>query len=77
MLRRRIEARLGPVPVRFLDGRGDRTQPMWRDLGQLADRYVNNKQDRQLARQTAIQAFTAFSTWASHAAGWLSDRLGA
>jgi heme oxygenase len=55
--------------VRFLDGHGDRTQPMWRELGQLADRYVNNKQDGQLARQAAIQAFAAFSTWASHAAG--------
>jgi heme oxygenase (biliverdin-IX-beta and delta-forming) len=67
VLRRRIEARLGPVPVRFLDGRGDRTQPMWRDLGHLADRYVGDKLDRQLARQTAIQAFAAFSAWASHA----------
>jgi len=67
VLRHRIEARLGPVPVRFLDGHGDRTRPMWRDLGQLADRYVNNKQDSQLARQAAIQAFAAFSTWASHA----------
>jgi len=52
VLRRHIEARLGPVPARFLDGRGDRTQPMWRDLGRLADQYVDSKQGRQLARQT-------------------------
>ncbi len=44
VLRRRIEARLGPVPARFLDGHRDRTQPMWRDLGRLADLYVNGKQ---------------------------------
>ena len=69
VLRRRIEGHLGPVPVRFLDGHGGRTQPMWRDLGQLADQYVNSKQGRHLAQQTAIQAFTAFSTWASNAAG--------
>ena len=67
VLRRHIEARLGPVPVRFLDGHGDRTQPMWRDLGRLADRYVKSKHDTQLAQQTAIQAFAAFSTWASNA----------
>ena len=67
VLRRYAEARLGPVPVRFLDGRGDRTQPMWRDLGQIADRYVNNKQDAQLAQHAALQGFTAFSTWASNA----------
>ncbi len=67
VLRRHVEGRLGPVPVRFLDGRGDRTQPMWRDLGQLADRYVTSKQDQQLAQQTAIQAFAAFSTWARNA----------
>jgi heme oxygenase (biliverdin-IX-beta and delta-forming) len=65
VLRRHIEARLGPVPARFLDGRGDRTQPMWRDLGRLADRYVDSKQDSQLAHQTAIQAFAAFGTWAA------------
>ncbi len=67
VLRRRIEARLGPVPARFLDGRGARTQPMWRDLGRLADQYVNSRQDTRLAEQTAIQAFAAFSTWASNA----------
>ena len=67
-MRRRIEGRLGPVPARFLDGHGDRTQPMWRDLGQLADQYVNGKQGRHLAQQTAIQAFATFSTWASNAA---------
>ena len=67
VLRRHIEARLGPVPARFLDGHGDRTQPMWRDLGQLADRYVHGQQDTQLAQQAAIQAFAAFSTWASNA----------
>ena len=66
VLRRHIEARLGPVPARFLDGHGDRTQPMWRDLGRLADLYVNSKHDRQLAQQTAIQAFAAFSTWAAN-----------
>ena len=38
---------------------------MWRDLGRLADQYVDSKQGRQLARQTAIQAFAAFSTWAA------------
>ncbi len=76
VLRRRIEARLGPVPVRFLDGRGDRTQPMWRDLGRLADRYVMSKQETQLARQTAIQAFAAFSTWASNAVGAAGTRSG-
>jgi heme oxygenase len=65
VLRRRIEARLGPVPARFLDGHGDRTQPMWRDLGLLADCYAGGKQDRQLARQAALQAFAAFSTWAA------------
>jgi heme oxygenase (biliverdin-IX-beta and delta-forming) len=64
VLRRRIESRLGPVPARFLDGRGDRTQRMWRDLGRLADRYVSGGHDRQLARQAALQAFAAFSTWA-------------
>ncbi len=63
VLRRRIEARLGPVPARFLDGRGDRTQRMWRDLGRLADRYVT-RHDRQFARQAALQAFAVFSTWA-------------
>ena len=67
VLRRHIEARLGPVPARFLDGHGDRTQPMWRELGRLADRYVKTKQDTQLAQQTASQAFAAFSTWAGHA----------
>jgi heme oxygenase (biliverdin-IX-beta and delta-forming) len=76
VLRRRIEACLGPVPVRFLDGHGDRTQPMWRDLGQLADRYVNNNQYRQLAGQAAIQAFAAFSTWASYAAGLAQSAAG-
>jgi heme oxygenase (biliverdin-IX-beta and delta-forming) len=50
VLRRRIETRLGPVPARFLDGHGDRTQPIWRDLGRLADRYVDGGRDRQLAR---------------------------
>jgi heme oxygenase len=65
VLRRHIEARLGPVPVRFLDGHGDRTQPMWRALAHLADQYVTTKQDRQLAQQTAMQAFAAFSTWCS------------
>ena len=69
VLRRQVQARLGPVPVRFLDGRGDRTQPMWRDLGRLADLYVSSQQGRQLARQTAIQAFAAFSTWASQRIG--------
>ena len=69
VLRRRIEGRLGPVPARFLDGHGDRTQPMWRDLGQLADRHVTSEQDTQLARQTAIQAFAAFRTWATNAVG--------
>ena len=69
VLRRQVQARLGPVPVRFLDGRGDRTQPMWRDLGRLADLYVTSQQGRQLARQTAIQAFAAFSTWASQRIG--------
>lgn len=68
VLRRHIEARLGPVPARFLDGHGDRTQPMWRDLGWLADLYVNSKHDRQLAQQTAIQVFAAFSTWAANQA---------
>ena len=68
VLRRHIEVRLGPVPVRFLDGHGDRTQPMWRDLpGRLADRYVRSAQETQLAQQSAIQAFAAFSTWASNA----------
>src|SRR6185437_3437451 len=62
-LRRHIEARLGPVPVRFLDGHGDRTQPMWRDLAQRADQCVTTKHDRQLAQRTAMQAFAAFSTW--------------
>ena len=66
VLRRHIQARLGPVPARFLDGRGDRTQPMWRDLGRLADLYVNSEHDRQLAQQTATQAFAAFSTWAGN-----------
>ena len=68
VLRRHIEARLGPVPARFLDGHGDRTQPMWRDLGRLADLYVNSEQGRQLARRTAIQAFAAFSAWAADTA---------
>jgi hypothetical protein len=36
----------------------------WRDLGRLADLYVNSEHDRQLALRTAIQAFAAFSTWA-------------
>jgi heme oxygenase (biliverdin-IX-beta and delta-forming) len=62
VLRRRIEARLGPVPARFLDGHGDRTQPMWRELGRLADRYAAD--DDQLARQAALQAFAAFTAWA-------------
>ena len=66
VLRRHIEARLGPVPARFLDGHGDRTQPMWRDLGRLADLYVMSEQGRQFAQQTAIQAFAAFSTWAAN-----------
>lgn len=69
VLRRRIEGRLGPVPVRFLDGHGDRTQPMWRDLGRVADRYVRSNQETQLAQQSAIQAFAAFSTWAGKAVG--------
>ena len=69
VLRRQVQARLGPVPARFLDGHGDRTQPMWRDLGRLADLYVSSQQGRQLARQTAIQAFAAFSTWASQRIG--------
>ena len=64
VLRRYIEARLGPVPARFLDGHGDRTQPMWRDLGRLADRYAGGKHDGRLARQAALQAFAAFSAWA-------------
>ena len=41
---------------------------MWRDLGRLADLYVNSKHDRRLAQQTAIQAFAAFSTWAANQA---------
>jgi heme oxygenase (biliverdin-IX-beta and delta-forming) len=65
VLRRRIEARLGQVPARFLDGHGDRTQPMWRDLGRLADRYADGQRDSQLARQAALQVFAAFSTWAA------------
>ncbi len=69
VLRRRIQARLGPVPARFLDGHGDRTQPMWRDLGRLADLYVTSQQGRQFARQTAIQTFAAFSTWAASGSG--------
>ncbi len=69
VLRRQVQARLGPVPARFLGGRGGRTQPMWRDLGRLADLYVTGPQGRQLARQTAIQAFAAFSTWASQRIG--------
>ena len=69
VLRRQVQARLGPVPARFLGGRGGRTQPMWRDLGRLADLYVTGQQGRQLARQTAIQAFAAFSTWASQRIG--------
>lgn len=64
VLRRHIEARLGPVPARFLDGHGDRTRPMWRDLGRLADRYAGGTYDSQLARQAALQAFAAFTTWA-------------
>ena len=64
VLRRHIEARLGPVPARFLDGHGDRTQPMWRDLGKLADCYAGGDRDGQLARQAALQAFAAFSAWA-------------
>jgi heme oxygenase (biliverdin-IX-beta and delta-forming) len=76
VLRRRIETRLGPVPARFLDGHGDRTQPMWRDLGQLADRYVTGQKGTRLAQQTAIQAFAAFSTWASHAASaYLAEQI--
>ena len=63
VLRRHIQARLGPVPLRFLEGHGDRTQPMWRDLGRLADQYVTTKHDRQLAQQTAMQAFAAFIAW--------------
>jgi len=75
VLRRHIEGRLGPVPARFLDGHGDRTQPMWRELGQLADRYVHGERDRQLARQAAIQAFAAFSMWAGgHAGSWVNIR---
>ena len=66
VLRRHIQARLGPVPLRFLEGHGDRTQPMWRDLGRLADQYVTTKHDRQLAQQTAMQAFAAFSTWCTY-----------
>ena len=78
VLRHRIEARLGPVPARFLDGHSDRTQPMWRDLGRLADLYIRSRQDRRLARQAAIQAFAAFSTWAGDNAGiWLSTLTGA
>ena len=69
VLRSQVQARLGPVPARFLGGRGGRTQPMWRDLGRLADLYVTGQQGRQLARQTAIQAFAAFSTWASQRIG--------
>ena len=65
VLRRRIEARLGPVPARFLDGHGDRTQPMWRELGRLADLYVSGRQGRQLARQTAIDVFATFTRWAA------------
>ena len=65
VLRRRIEARLGPVPARFLDGHGDRTQPMWRDLGRLADLHVSSTRGRQLAQQTALQAFATFSRWAA------------
>ena len=49
VLRRRIETRLGPVPARFLDGHGDRTQPMWRDLGQLAG-PVRHWPERDTAR---------------------------
>jgi heme oxygenase (biliverdin-IX-beta and delta-forming) len=69
VLRRQVQARLGPVPARFLEGHGDRTRPMWRDLSRLADLYVSSQQGRQLARQTAIQAFAAFSTWASQRIG--------
>jgi len=69
VLRRHIEARLGQVPARFLDGHGDRTQPMWRELGRLADRHVHGKRDSQLARQAALQAFAAFSAWAAGSAG--------
>ena len=77
VLRRRIEARLGPVPARFLDGHGDRTQPMWRDLGRLADLYVESKQGRQFAQQTAIRAFAAFTRWAaSNGETQLSVRTG-
>jgi heme oxygenase len=65
VLRRRIEARLGPVPARFLDGHGDRTQPMWRDLGQLADLHVTSTHGRQLAQQTALRTFATFRRWAA------------
>lgn len=65
VLRRNIQSRLGPVPARFLDGHGDRTQPLWRDLGRLADLYVDGEPGRQLARQTAIGVFAAFSRWAA------------
>jgi len=75
VLRRRIEARLGPVPARFLDGRGARAQPMWRDLGLLADRYVQARPDRHLAGQTALGAFAAFSTWARNHGGRASRAI--
>jgi heme oxygenase len=75
VLRRHVEARLGPVPARFLDGHGERTQPMWRELGRLADLYVLVQRDRQLARQAALQAFAAFSAWAGdNAESWMSIR---
>ncbi len=60
---------LGPVPARFLGGRGGRTQPMWRDLAGSPTWTSRASKADGFARQTAIQAFAAFSTWASQRIG--------
>jgi heme oxygenase len=67
VLGRLVTERLGAAPVRFLSGYGTRTRPAWRELGQLADRYVRTEPDALLAERTAVAAFAAFTAWAQAA----------
>ena len=63
VLRRRVLDRIGPAPARFLAGHGDRTQPMWRELGCIADSHVRTEREAQAAERTASAVFAAFASW--------------
>jgi heme oxygenase (biliverdin-IX-beta and delta-forming) len=67
VIRRRVTDRLGGAPVRYLAGHGERTRPMWRELGHLADTHVRSEEENRVAGQTAVATFAAFVSLASRA----------